>query len=173
MSSHRDGMRFLLVRSRDLAAGRLRRCGDCRAALCSASPPASSPRKVNSGVILPKRSLPDIVGNTIVLLLGVGLGTGRDRHRHRLAGDDVPVPGVGVLQWALLLPLVLPTYIIGYAYADLLAFAGPLQTGLRGAMGWSRAEYWFPDLGSAGRRRVPVHAGALPLCLSRRRARPS
>jgi iron(III) transport system permease protein len=54
-----------------------------------------------------------------------------------------------VLQWALLLPLVLPTYIIGYAYADLMAFAGPLQSGLRATTGWSRTEYWFPDFGSA------------------------
>ena len=59
-------------------------------------------------------------------------------------------PGSRLLQWALLLPLVLPTYIIGYAYADLLAFAGPVQAALRAATGWSRGDYWFPDLGSAG-----------------------
>jgi iron(III) transport system permease protein len=54
-----------------------------------------------------------------------------------------------VLEWALLLPLVLPTYIIGYAYADLLAFAGPLQSALRTATGWHRGDYWFPDAASA------------------------
>jgi iron(III) transport system permease protein len=54
-----------------------------------------------------------------------------------------------MLQWALLLPLVMPTYIIGYAYADLLTFAGPLQSALRAAMGWSRGDYWFPNFGSS------------------------
>ena len=54
-----------------------------------------------------------------------------------------------MLQWALLLPLVMPTYIIGYAYADLLTFAGPLQSALRAAMGWARGDYWFPDFGSS------------------------
>lgn len=98
---------------------------------------------------LAETQLPDIVGNTIVLLLGVGLGTVVIGTGTAWLVTMCRFPGVGVLQWALLLPLVLPTYIIGYAYADLLAFAGPLQTGLRGAMGWSRAEYWFPDLGSA------------------------
>jgi iron(III) transport system permease protein len=52
-------------------------------------------------------------------------------------------------EWGLILPLVLPTYIIGYAYADLLAFAGPLQGSLRTMTGWQRADYWFPDLSSA------------------------
>ena len=77
-------------------------------------------------------------------------------------------PGSRPLQWALLLPLVLPTYIIGYAYADLLAFAGPVQGTLRQATGWSRGDYWFPDLGSAGGVAAPLHAGALSLRLSRR-----
>ncbi|TAJ96466.1 MAG: iron ABC transporter permease [Reyranella sp.] len=93
--------------------------------------------------------LRDIVGNTIVLLLGVGLGTVVIGTGTAWLVTTCRFPGVGLLQWALLLPLVLPTYIIGYAYADLLAFAGPLQTSLRGATGWSRADYWFPDLGSA------------------------
>ncbi|MDP1748412.1 MAG: iron ABC transporter permease, partial [Reyranella sp.] len=43
----------------------------------------------------------------------------------------------------------LPTYIIGYANSDLQAFAGPLQAAHRTATGWSRCDYWFPDLGSA------------------------
>ena len=98
---------------------------------------------------LAETQLQDIVGNTLVLLLGVGLGTVVIGTGTAWLVTMCRFPGVGLLQWALLLPLVLPTYIIGYAYADLLAFAGPLQTGLRGTTGWSRADYWFPDLGSA------------------------
>ncbi len=98
---------------------------------------------------LAETQLADIVGNTVVLLFGVGVGTVVLGTGTAWLVTMCRFPGVGVLQWALLLPLVLPTYIIGYAYADLMAFAGPLQSGLRAATGWSRTEYWFPDFGSA------------------------
>ena len=94
--------------------------------------------------------LSDIVTNTTVLLVGVGLGTTVVGTGTAWLVTMCRFPGSRMLQWALLLPLVLPTYIIGYAYADLLAFAGPLQAALRTATGWSRGDYWFPDLGSAG-----------------------
>ncbi len=94
--------------------------------------------------------LRDIAWNTIVLLLGVGLGTVATGTGTAWLVTMCRFPGSRVLQWALLLPMVLPTYIIGYAYADLLAFAGPLQTTLRGLTGWGRGDYWFPDFGSAG-----------------------
>jgi len=98
---------------------------------------------------LAETQLPDIVANTIILLLGVGVGTVVLGTGTAWLVTMCRFPGVGILQWALLLPLVMPTYIIGYAYADLMAFAGPLQSGLRGATGWTRTDYWFPDLGSA------------------------
>jgi len=88
--------------------------------------------------------------NTLVLLLGVGVGTTLIGTGTAWLVTSCRFPGSGWLQWALLLPLVLPTYIIGYAYADLLTFAGPVQTTLRAVTGWQRGDYWFPDLGSAG-----------------------
>jgi iron(III) transport system permease protein len=93
--------------------------------------------------------LSDIIGNTVVLLVGVGLGTTIIGAGTAWLVTMCRFPGSRTLQWALLLPLVMPTYIIGYAYADLLTFAGPLQGALRGATGWARGDYWFPDLGSA------------------------
>ena len=98
---------------------------------------------------LAETQLRDIVGNTFVLLLGVGIGTVVIGTGTAWLVTMCRFPGVGILQWALLLPLVMPTYIIGYAYADLMAFAGPLQRAIRGATGWGRGDYWFPDLGSA------------------------
>lgn len=99
---------------------------------------------------LAETQLSDIVVNTIALLGGVGLGTVAIGTSTAWLVTMCRFPGSRFLEWALLLPLVLPTYIIGYAYADMLAFAGPLQTALRKATGWTRGEYWFPDLGSAG-----------------------
>jgi iron(III) transport system permease protein len=93
--------------------------------------------------------LSDIVGNTLVLLVGVGLGTTVVGTGTAWLVTMCRFPGSRTMQWALLLPLVLPTYIIGYAYADLLTFAGPLQSALRAATGWGHGDYWFPDLGSA------------------------
>jgi len=94
--------------------------------------------------------LTDIFANTLVLLIVVGLGTTIIGAGTAWLVTMCSFPGSRLLQWALLLPLVLPTYIIGYAYADLLTFAGPVQGALREATGWSRGDYWFPDLGSAG-----------------------
>ncbi len=57
-------------------------------------------------------------------------------------------PGRRVLEWALLLPLAMPAYIVAYAYTDALQFAGPLQTALRAAFDWRRGDYWFPEIRS-------------------------
>jgi iron(III) transport system permease protein len=56
--------------------------------------------------------------------------------------------GRRVLEWALLLPLAMPAYIVAYAYTDALQFAGPLQTALREAFDWRRGDYWFPEIRS-------------------------
>lgn len=56
------------------------------------------------------------------------------------------VPGEKWLQWALVLPLAMPGYIVGYIYTDWFDFAGPIQRLLREIMGWSAADYWFPDI---------------------------
>ena len=57
-------------------------------------------------------------------------------------------PGRDVLQWALLLPLAVPAYVMAYAYTDWLQFTGPVQTALRELTGWQAREYWFPEVRS-------------------------
>ncbi|MEE4200411.1 ABC transporter permease [Erythrobacter sp.] len=59
-------------------------------------------------------------------------------------------PGRGLLAWALVLPLAVPAYISAYVYGDLLDFAGPVQSGLRGAMGLDAGDYYFPQIRSLG-----------------------
>jgi iron(III) transport system permease protein len=58
--------------------------------------------------------------------------------------------GRRTFEWALLLPLAMPAYIVAYAYTDYLQFAGPLQTALREWFGWQRGDYWFPEIRSIG-----------------------
>jgi iron(III) transport system permease protein len=94
--------------------------------------------------------LPDYVANTLVLVLLVGLGAGVGGTATAWLIAYRRFPGAGVFEWALLLPLAMPAYVMAYAYTDFLQYAGPLQTALRDAFGWTRGDYWFPDVRSVG-----------------------
>ncbi|MCG9596454.1 iron ABC transporter permease [Vibrio sp. Isolate25] len=56
------------------------------------------------------------------------------------------LPSERILQWALVLPLAMPAYIVGYIFTDWLDFAGPVQILLRDLTGWGPGDYWFPDI---------------------------
>ncbi len=58
--------------------------------------------------------------------------------------------GVRFLNWALLLPLAMPTYITAYSYTGLLDVAGPVQSALRQYLNLSYGDYWFPEIRSLG-----------------------
>ena len=56
-----------------------------------------------------------------------------------------------MFEWAMLLPLAMPAYVIAYVYTDIFEFAGPLQEMLRSWFGWtSKRDYWFPEIRSLG-----------------------
>ena len=56
-----------------------------------------------------------------------------------------------VLEWALFMPLSIPAYVGAYALVDFLEFAGPVQTVLRNAFGWSQSgDYYFPQIRTIG-----------------------
>ncbi len=95
-------------------------------------------------------TLPGIVADTLALAAIVGVATGAIGVACAWLVTMCRFPGSRVLEWALLLPMAMPAYIVAYAYADFLAFAGPLQSALREATGWRRGEYWFPELHSTG-----------------------
>ena len=86
--------------------------------------------------------------NTVVLAVGVSLICLVIGVVCAWAVTLCQFPGKQFFSWALLLPLAVPTYLIAYAYTDLLQFSGPLQTWLREFFGWTRGEYWFPDVRS-------------------------
>lgn len=93
--------------------------------------------------------LPQALLNTLLLLFGVGvvcaaLGTGS---AWLVTAYDFP--GRSVLTWALLLPLAVPTYIVAFAYLDLMHPIGPVQTFLRAVLGFdSPRQFRLPDLRS-------------------------
>ena len=93
--------------------------------------------------------LPPALRDTLLLLAGVGLlvialGTGS---AWLVTAYDFPARRV--FEWALLLPLAVPTYIMAYAWMDLLHPIGPLQTGLRALLGFdSPQDLRLPDVRS-------------------------
>lgn len=94
--------------------------------------------------------LPRYVANSLWLAAGVGCGTLVIGTATAWLVTMYRFPGRGLFEWALLLPLAAPGYVMAYAYADFLQFVGPVQTALRDWMGWSRSDYWFPEIRSLG-----------------------
>ncbi|MFP4072922.1 MAG: ABC transporter permease [Actinomycetota bacterium] len=91
--------------------------------------------------------LPEMLGTTGVLLVLVGLGTlvlGTGLAWLTTANE---FPGRRVFTWALMLPLAMPAYILGFVFLAVFDFAGPAQTALRSVFG---ADVWFPDVSSTG-----------------------
>jgi iron(III) transport system permease protein len=77
----------------------------------------------------------ELVGSTFLLVIGVGAGT-------LVVGTGLAwlvvhyrFPGRSVLEWALILPLAVPAYVMGFVFLGLFEYSGPVQTGLRRSLG--------------------------------------
>lgn len=93
--------------------------------------------------------LPRYIQTSLLLVLGVSLGTGVIGVSTAWLVTLCRFPGSRILDWALLLPLSVPAYILAYVYTELLEFYGPVQTGLRALFGWDSVDdYWFPPIRS-------------------------
>ncbi|HEX9182241.1 MAG TPA: iron ABC transporter permease [Burkholderiales bacterium] len=92
--------------------------------------------------------LPRYVGNTAALLALVAAGVISIGVVSAWLVASYRFPGVRLLEWALMLPLAMPAYVMAYAYTDWLQFTGPVQGALRAATGWQAREYWFPEIRS-------------------------
>ena len=93
--------------------------------------------------------LPVATRDTLVLLTGVGvltalIGAGT---AWLVAAHDFP--GRRLFDWALLLPLAVPTYIVAYVYLDVLHPVGPVQSLIRAVIGVdSPRDFRLPDIRS-------------------------
>ena len=92
--------------------------------------------------------LPEYIGNTLWLMLGVGIGVSVIGVSTAWLTTLCRFPGRGFFEWALILPLAVPAYVMAYAYTDFFQFTGPVQTWLRAAFGWGPRAYWFPEVRS-------------------------
>ena len=79
--------------------------------------------------------LPAYAGTSLLLCLLVGIGVAAVGMATASAVTLFEFPGRRVFEWALLLPLAMPAYVLAYAYTDFLQYGGPLQTAMRSAFG--------------------------------------
>ena len=95
---------------------------------------------------LARTVLPEYILNSLWLCLGVGVGVATLGVTTAWLTAMHDFPGRRFFEWALVLPLAMPAYVMAYVYTDFLQFVGPLQTALREAFGWRHGDYWFPDI---------------------------
>nr|WP_234992098.1 iron ABC transporter permease [Roseisalinus antarcticus] len=108
-------------------------------------------------------TLPRYLSNTVILMGAVAVVTGAAGTGAAWLVVMYRFPGRRWLQWALLTPLAVPAYVGAYALVDFLEYAGPVQTALREAMGWTSArDYWFPQIRTMGAAVIVLSAALYP-----------
>ncbi|HOI53104.1 MAG TPA: iron ABC transporter permease [Azonexus sp.] len=90
--------------------------------------------------------LSEYIANSLWLCLGVAVGVAVVGVTTAWLTAMHDFPGRRVFEWAMVLPLAVPAYVMAYVYTDFLQFVGPLQTALRETFGWEHGDYWFPDI---------------------------
>jgi len=90
------------------------------------------------------------LGNSLWLLVWVALGTLAIGVSGAWLTALCEFPGRRVFEWALLLPLALPAYIVAYTYTGLLDGGGPIQSWIREVTGLRAGQYPFPQIRSLG-----------------------
>ena len=90
--------------------------------------------------------LPDYLITSLLLCAGVAVGVTVLGLSAAAAVTLFRFPGHKFFEWALLLPMAMPAYVVAYAYTDFLQFSGPLQVALREALGL-QGRLW-PDVRS-------------------------
>lgn len=93
--------------------------------------------------------LPHAFRETVILIAGVGVLVTFIGASTAWLVTAYDFPGRRQLEWALLLPLAVPTYIVAYAYLDLLHPLGVVQGAVRALLGYSSPrEFRLPDIRS-------------------------
>jgi len=91
--------------------------------------------------------LPRLLGNTLMLVLGVGIGVTLLGVSLAWLTSLCEFPGRRWLDWALMLPFAIPAYVLAFVFVGLLDFAGPVQSLLRE---WFGSGLRWPRVRSTG-----------------------
>jgi iron(III) transport system permease protein len=81
--------------------------------------------------------LAETAWTSAVLAIGTVLGTLLMGVACAWCVERYEFAGRTVWSWLLVLPLAMPTYVVAYAYTDLLQYSGPIQRALREYVGFS------------------------------------
>ncbi|MDY3331874.1 MAG: iron ABC transporter permease [Pelistega sp.] len=93
--------------------------------------------------------IPHSLSNTAILLIGVATMVGLIGTGSAWLTSAYQFPTRKMLMWALLLPLAVPTYIMAFAYLDLMHPLGPIQGIIREILGYSSPrEFRLADIRS-------------------------
>ncbi|MBX4875526.1 MULTISPECIES: ABC transporter permease [Rhizobium] len=93
--------------------------------------------------------LPVALLDTVILLAGVGVITAVVGTTTAWLVTAYDFPGRHALEWMLLLPLAVPTYIVAYAYLDIMHPIGPVQDAVRWLLGYETPrQFRLPDVRS-------------------------
>ena len=90
--------------------------------------------------------LPEYALQSALLAAGVGVGVVVLGSATAAAVTLFEFPGRRAFEWALLLPLAMPAYVLAYAWTDALQYSSPLQAGLGDLLG--RRQPLWPDVRS-------------------------
>ena len=93
-------------------------------------------------------TLPEMLGNSALLVLLVTLMAGSAGAVSAWIVSACEFRGRRVLEVALLLPLAMPAYLCGYVYTWLFDVAGPAQEAFRSLTGLRYGQYWMPEIRS-------------------------
>jgi iron(III) transport system permease protein len=99
--------------------------------------------------LLARTTLPRMLVTTTGMAVAVAGGTALLGSALAWLVTTTSFPGRSVVRWLLVVPMVIPSYVVAFVYVGLLQFAGPVQTQWRD---WFGAEAWFPPV------RTPVSA---------------
>jgi iron(III) transport system permease protein len=77
----------------------------------------------------------ELLANTLALVAGVGLGSLALGTTLAWLIVHFRFPGRRLFEWALVLPLAVPAYVMGFAFLGLFDFPGPVQASVRAALG--------------------------------------
>ena len=92
--------------------------------------------------------IPEYILTSLLLCVGVAIGVTVLGLSTAAAVTLFRFPGQAFFEWALLLPMAMPAYVVAYAYTDFFQFSGPLQNFIRAT--WSLEGRVLPEIRSIG-----------------------
>ncbi len=92
--------------------------------------------------------LPEYAWTSLILCIIVACGVAVVGVTSAAAVTLFDFAGRKTFEWALLLPLAMPAYVVAYAYTDFLQYSGPMQTWVRAMAGVEGRV--FPEVRSVG-----------------------